>query len=224
VDTLKPKKTRPRRLPVLERYGKLKVLAKNGRKLHCLCDCGNECYIELTNINRGYTNSCGCLAKEKWKLELDGFKVCSKCHIQFPLEKFSVQKTRTSGYACWCKACVVKNSSMHRQNNKIKHMYWAIKVRANKKKIEFNIGHKDLIIPEKCPLLGIPLNEPQSGKLSKGSPSVDRFDPSKGYVKGNIWVISNRANTLKNNASIEELELLVKNLKKEIKRRKEDEE
>jgi len=46
------------------------------------------------------------------------------------------------------------------------------------------------------------------------SPSIDRKDSKKGYTPDNIWVISNRANTLKNDATIQELELLVENLKK----------
>jgi hypothetical protein len=44
--------------------------------------------------------------------------------------------------------------------------------------------------------------------------SLDRIDSNKGYVKGNVWVISRRANVIKNNATLEELELLTNNLKK----------
>jgi hypothetical protein len=63
------------------------------------------------------------------------------------------------------------------------------------------------------------LNIPLKYNLRKGLgniPSLDRIRPERGYTKGNIWVISNRANTLKNNATLEELELLVKNLRKKI--------
>lgn len=44
-------------------------------------------------------------------------------------------------------------------------------------------------------------------------PSLDKIIPKLGYVKGNVWVVSNKANRIKSNATIEELELLVKNLK-----------
>jgi len=44
-------------------------------------------------------------------------------------------------------------------------------------------------------------------------PSVDRIDPTKGYIKGNVEVISWRANHLKNNATVEELEAIVNYMK-----------
>ena len=42
--------------------------------------------------------------------------------------------------------------------------------------------------------------------------SLDKIIPELGYVKGNVWIISNKANAIKSNASLEELKLLVKNL------------
>lgn len=59
------------------------------------------------------------------------------------------------------------------------------------------------MVPEFCPVLGMRL-EPGNG-LSASSPSLDRFDPEKGYTKGNVRVISARANTLKSNATPDEL-------------------
>ena len=87
------------------------------------------------------------------------------------------------------------------------------KSRAKQNNIPFNLTLEDIIIPDTCPLLGIKI-ESTKNKNSPNNPSLDRIIPSKGYVKGNIWIISNRANTLKNDATIQELELLVENLKK----------
>jgi len=36
---------------------------------------------------------------------------------------------------------------------------------------------------------------------------------SKGYVKGNVWVISHRANTMKSNADLDEMIMFVENWK-----------
>ena len=86
------------------------------------------------------------------------------------------------------------------------------KRRAKMRNLEFNLTIKDFEIPKTCPLLGIPLKS-EYGMSSDNSYSLDRIDSSKGYVKGNVWIISRRANMIKNNATIEELELIVKNLR-----------
>lgn len=87
------------------------------------------------------------------------------------------------------------------------------KSRAKKNNLPFNIELGDIIIPEKCPLLGIKI-ESTEYKNSPNNPSLDKIIPEKGYTKGNVWVISNRANTLKNDATTQELKTLVENLEK----------
>lgn len=81
-----------------------------------------------------------------------------------------------------------------------------IKERANKKGIPFNLEAEDIVIPEFCPVLGIQLTWKDDNMAS--TPSVDRLIPAKGYVKGNIEIISMRANALKNDATFEEIEAL----------------
>lgn len=89
-----------------------------------------------------------------------------------------------------------------------------IKYRAKKNNIPFNLTLEDIVIPDRCPVLNIPLvtNHGHSGYFVD-SPSVDRIDPKLGYTKGNIRIISNRANLLKNDATVEELELVLKDLR-----------
>lgn len=79
--------------------------------------------------------------------------------------------------------------------------------RSKKKGLEFNISLEDLNLPEFCPVLNIPL-QVAKGRASWNSPSIDRIDPSKGYVKNNVRVISMRANLLKGNSTSEECRLL----------------
>ena len=85
------------------------------------------------------------------------------------------------------------------------------KARAKKKGIVFDITIDDFNLPDKCPLLGIPLAV-NYDISSDNSYSLDKIIPELGYVKGNVWIISNKANAIKSNASLEELQLLVKNL------------
>jgi len=96
-------------------------------------------------------------------------------------------------------------------NNLSKRMFARAHFRALKKEIEFNITLADITIPERCPILDIPLFI-ASGSLTGGdnSPSLDRIDNNNGYVKGNVIVISNRANCIKRDASIEELVKITK--------------
>jgi hypothetical protein len=72
--------------------------------------------------------------------------------------------------------------------------------------VPFTISREDIVIPTHCPVLGLPLFT-MKGVQGGGdnSPTLDRIRPALGYVKGNIIVISGRANRLKSDASIKEL-------------------
>ena len=94
-------------------------------------------------------------------------------------------------------------------------MWGAAKHRAKKQGLPFNIKPQDIKIPEVCPLLGIPIVQRKGSGTNHGSPSLDRVIPSLGYVVGNIRVISAKANVMKNDASLQEVELLVKNWKEQ---------
>lgn len=108
----------------------------------------------------------------------------------------------------------------HRRNKRkldpINHMLHQAKDRAKKRGLEFSLARQDVQIPTHCPVLGIPLSV-SAGRHSDNSPTLDRIDNDRGYVKGNVGVISFRANRFKSNASVEELEALVIYLRKSAK-------
>lgn len=92
------------------------------------------------------------------------------------------------------------------ENEYIIKMLGAAKKRAQKKSLDFNLVIEDIKIPRYCPILGIPL---YTSKLNADySPSIDRIDNEKGYIKNNIQIISTRANRIKNDSSFEEIEKL----------------
>ncbi len=74
---------------------------------------------------------------------------------------------------------------------------------------EIDIEESDIVVPTICPMLHIPIRRDLLGTRADGQPSLDRIDSSKGYVKGNVWVISWRANRIKNCLSFPELVLFV---------------
>jgi hypothetical protein len=78
------------------------------------------------------------------------------------------------------------------------------KTSAWQKSLEHNIDRSDLAIPESCPVLGIPLFF-TPGKRTSNTPTVDRINSTLGYIKGNVVVVSWRANDLKKDASVDEL-------------------
>ena len=97
----------------------------------------------------------------------------------------------------------------YRKKQRLKHpekyLYQQARRRAKDSGLEFDITPDDIIIPDKCPLLDIELKL-GDGKSRSCSPSLDRIDSSKGYVKGNISVISMKANSCKSDLSLQEIE------------------
>ena len=91
-----------------------------------------------------------------------------------------------------------------KDKNREKNLYQLAHHRAKLKGIEFNIEISDIIIPDVCPILGLPIKKSIDGNRDL-SPSLDRIDNDKGYIKGNIQVISFKANAMKLTANKEEL-------------------
>lgn len=79
--------------------------------------------------------------------------------------------------------------------------------RARRRGVDFQITIDDIVIPDRCPVLGIKL-APGTKRSLDNAPSIDRLDPRRGYVPGNIHVISHRANRLKGDGTPEEHEAI----------------
>lgn len=101
---------------------------------------------------------------------------------------------------------------------KAKYLLQVAKSRAKKKNIEFSISISDVLIPTHCPLLGVELSYSGKGIHSGRSASLDRIDSNLGYVKGNVWIVSRRANVIKNDATASELRMIADNLEAKINR------
>jgi hypothetical protein len=86
-------------------------------------------------------------------------------------------------------------------------IYKSAQVRAKSKNIPFDLTPSDIVIPAECPALGIPLVR-NIKDIGPNSPTLDRFIPSLGYVRGNVRVISNLANRIKTDATTNQVRLV----------------
>lgn len=154
-------------------------------------------------------------------------KACSKCSIIKPFSSFNRCKNKPHGLHSWCRDCSNAYKKQYRASGRqaaaqrsnpitmqIGQMISNSRYRAKQKGLDHNIDTDYLrsIRPTHCPYLGIPLHweidrgsNVRTGALPN-SPSLDRLDPSKGYIRGNVIIVSHRANSIKNNAS--EIELI----------------
>ena len=137
-------------------------------------------------------------------------KECRGCDQVLPVEQFNKNKTHKGGYNYHCKKCASKHwHATVNDDKRVQYLLTRIKTKCKKNDIPFNLTIEDLCVPDQCPALNIPLIF-GSGKRAPtdNSPSVDRIKPELGYIKGNIIVVSQLANRIKNSATFEQLELV----------------
>jgi hypothetical protein len=117
------------------------------------------------------------------------------------------EKARAS-YAKWYSVNVERARREDREERSTpegwkKQAIYSARKRAKHAGVPFDLRAEDLEVPSHCPVLGIPIVL-GGGRNREDSPSLDRINPAKGYVKGNIAVVSSRANMLKNCGTAEE--------------------
>jgi len=156
-------------------------------------------------------------------------KLCSVCECYKPISHFyyrkSTKKYRTE--CCECKSIRHKKyyqeqykeiaktkSQQFRERDQRMALLLSARHSARIKKLDFNLTLDDIQIPEFCPLLEIKLTNTQGKGRVDSNASVDRIDPTKGYIKGNVQILSLRANFMKRDASQQELVIFCKNVLK----------
>lgn len=114
-------------------------------------------------------------------------------------------------YTKSCGCVRYEKSIKHNQYKSVEYkLFNHAKKRAKRKNLEFNIELSDIIIPESCPILKIKLNQ-----LSlDNTPTIDRIDSSKGYLKDNIKIISYKANVRKSNGTLDEYKSILNYMNK----------
>ncbi len=151
----------------------------------------------------------------------DGYKSCSGCDRILLFECFYKSKYNKGGLGCRCKECGAKDKAdamekLVKQDKEIikkqyiKQIFRTKRNDAKRRGLEFDLDIEWITnnFPEYCPALGLKFTFYEGEKRGcpkNSSPSIDRIDNSKGYLKSNSVIICHRANSMKNNGTIEEL-------------------
>lgn len=149
--------------------------------------------------NRAADGTCVTCRDYKRAERLRGIpRTCTRCG----LSKLRAEFDTGPGVCKECKAEL--DSSGWIPNGKMLQKLSGAKHRAKRLGIAFSITVDDLTpLPHTCPVLGLELDY-DCRTIQPNSPSIDRFIPEKGYVPGNVSIISNKANAMKHNGSLEE--------------------
>jgi len=134
--------------------------------------------------------------------------ICRCCGLEKEARDFTEHNQTKTGYdLSRCKACKVEMSRAAKYwDNKplVKRIYDRAKTRATIKGLPFNLELSDIILPEVCPVFGKPFIYGDH----MWTYSLDRIQPELGYVKGNVVIISNKANMMKNTATTDDVRML----------------
>jgi hypothetical protein len=189
------------------------------------CDCGHLSELRFSSLQRGECDKCvNCARLQHRKNHVIPDKICSSCKEAKPDSEFAKDRSKPHGLSGLCRAChnglrrkwnkerpqeTKQSRKKYHQKNPTFRLYTQAKARAKHGEYPFTINwRKDIVIPDICPILGIPLFF-GDGCVTDNSPSLDKIIPELGYVPGNMVVISHRANTLKSNGTLAEHKMLV---------------
>lgn len=141
--------------------------------------------------------------------------ICQSCGVEKQRDQFPVRNDRSGRLRPYCKDCA-KNAqraryAYHRKANPFKHKATRVKNRASSLGVPYDLDEEYLesIWTGTCPVLKTPISI-SGDRSDEYTAELDRFDPSKGYTKGNVVFLSRKANRIKNNSDVEILENLLK--------------
>lgn len=136
-----------------------------------------------------------------------GQRLCYTCNNMKMFAEFGKNVNSSLGYDSVCKTCrkIKSRKDLEQQSQEYKIFHRA-KTRAKREGISFNLELSDIVIPSVCPVFNVPFVVGNT----HWTPSIDKIVPTLGYVKGNVCIICNRANRLKNDATLAELQSVVR--------------
>ena len=143
-------------------------------------------------------------------------KKCSKCKQVKPVSEFYIDK-RVGKPTSACKVCIYSTQLDYRDKNYFMTSHHNKLSQCRRSGIDYDLDRDYLesIWTGVCPVFDIKLT-PRSDRHVDSTPHLDRIDPTKGYVKGNVAWLSRKANLIKSDATFEDIERVASWLKKVV--------
>lgn len=147
----------------------------------CRCDCGAETWVAARGLDGLMAKSCGC---KKGELVAEQKTTHGLSRRGVPTQSYELYQSMTGRAKKLNLPCDFLGDPLG-----------------------FSVWFSDrlVMLGNMCPVLGTEFVR-GSGRWTDASPTIDRLRPEAGYVLGNIEVISHRANQIKNDASLAEIE------------------
>jgi hypothetical protein len=102
----------------------------------------------------------------------------------------------------------------YRERHPERILLCAAKQRAKQNNLPFDITEADIKVGVRCPVLGLRYKTGKDKRPAETSPTLDRICPKKGYVRGNVVVISSLANRIKTTANAKQIEKVARWLRR----------
>lgn len=179
-----------------QRFGRLTVLRPAPRTYQtmwwCRCVCGTELAISAVNLKTEHSTSCGCYREEQ-----------RRTYAQ-RRDYTGAKNPRAKKSAAIAGVHVPSSSVWYKRAAGIFYSARKRGIKMGFPNVAALAAYVQQHAPDKCPVFGRRFMQRAEG-FHPWAPSIDKKDPRKGYVPGNIQVISMRANAMKRDASPAEL-------------------
>jgi len=179
-------------------FGRWTVLdfvgGKPQSKWNCLCECGVQRHVAGANLRSGHSTSCGVCTRSLY----------AKQNATVRDNRGDKNANTRRSKAQYGAAYIPSSSLWYRRASGVFYSARKHGIPLGFASVMELATYVQSIAPASCPVFGVPFADRGTG-FNPWSPSIDKIDPTKGYVPGNIQVLSFLANCMKRDATPDQL-------------------